>query len=43
MFYGSSGSILKPPPAEHVITHFYVARLHDPDGRFRAAAEKGFG
>jgi hypothetical protein len=43
MFYGSSGSILKPPPAEHVITHFYVARLHDPDGRFRAAAEKGLG
>lgn len=43
MFYGSSGSILKPPPAEHVITHFYVARLHDPDGRFRAAAGKGRG
>lgn len=35
MFYGSSASILNPPPGLHVITHYYVARLHDPDGRFR--------
>jgi hypothetical protein len=42
-FYGASGSILRPPPAEHVITHFYAARLDDPDGRFRAAVERGDG
>jgi hypothetical protein len=36
MFYGASGSILHPPPGKHYITHFYVARLHDPEGRFRS-------
>lgn len=38
MFYGSSASIFNLPPGSHVITHFYAARIHDPDGRFRAAA-----
>jgi hypothetical protein len=37
VFYGASTSVFKPPPGDHVITHLYVARLNDPDGRFRAA------
>jgi hypothetical protein len=36
MFYGASGSILKPPPGPHMITHFYAARLFDPEGRLRS-------
>lgn len=36
MFYGSSASIFNLPPGSHVITHFYAARIHDPEGRFRA-------
>jgi hypothetical protein len=36
MFYGVSGSVLRPPPGGHVVTHFYLARLNDPEGRFRA-------
>ncbi len=36
MFYGSSGSIFNPPPGVQVVTHYYVARIHDPQGRFRA-------
>jgi hypothetical protein len=39
ILYGASGSILSPPPGRHVITHFYVARLNDPEGRFRAARD----
>jgi len=38
MFYGASGSFFQPPPGIHVITHLYMARLEDPDGRFRASA-----
>lgn len=41
MIYGAAGSVFSPPPAEHVITNLYVARLYDPDGRFRAAADGG--
>jgi hypothetical protein len=37
IFYGASGSVLRPPPGDHVVTHFYVARLNDPEGKFRAA------
>jgi hypothetical protein len=37
MLYGASGSVLRPPPGGHVVTHFYVARLNDPEGEFRAA------
>ena len=37
IFYGASTSVFKLPPASHVITHLYMARLNDPDGRFRAA------
>lgn len=37
MFYGASGSFFQPPPGLHVITHLYMARLYDPDGKFRAA------
>jgi hypothetical protein len=40
-FYGSSGSVFKPPPADHVITHFYMARLNDPEGRYRANLNAG--
>jgi pimeloyl-ACP methyl ester carboxylesterase len=36
IFYGVSGSVLRPPPGGHVVTHFYVVRLNDPEGRFRA-------
>ncbi len=36
MFYGASGSILRPPPGAHIITHFYAARLFDPTGQFHA-------
>lgn len=37
MLYGTAGSVFAPPPAPHVITNLYVARLHDPDGRWQAA------
>jgi len=36
MFFGASGSFFQPPPGIHVITHLYMARIDDPDGRFRA-------
>jgi len=35
IFYGATGSVLMPPPGIHVITHFYAARIHDPQGKFR--------
>ena len=38
MFFGASGSYFQPPPGLHVITHLYMARLEDPDGRYRAPA-----
>jgi len=41
MIYGAAGSVFSPPPAEHVITNLYVARLHDPGGRFRGAGDGG--
>ena len=41
MFYGSTGSVFNPPPGDHIITHFYMARLNDPHGKFRAAAAGG--
>ncbi len=37
MFYGSTASVFNPPPGDHVITHFYMARINDPHGTFRAA------
>jgi hypothetical protein len=40
MFYGASASVFNPPPGDHVITHLYMARLDDPDGRWRAAGAK---
>jgi hypothetical protein len=43
MFYGSTGSVFNPPPGDHIITHFYMARLHDPEGKFRAAISGGGG
>ena len=36
IFYGASGSVFNPPPGDHIVTHFYMMRLHDPAGRFRA-------
>jgi hypothetical protein len=36
LFFGATGSIFKPPPGEHVITHYYAARIHDPEGNFRS-------
>jgi hypothetical protein len=41
MFYGSSGSVFYPPPGNHLVTHFYMARLNDPQSKFRAAAGGG--
>jgi hypothetical protein len=32
---GAAGSVFAPPPADHVISNMYVARLLDPQGRFR--------
>jgi hypothetical protein len=43
MFYGSTGSVFNPPPGDHIITHFYMARLNDPQGKFRAAFSSGEG
>jgi hypothetical protein len=37
MFYGATASVFNPPPGDHVITHFYMARMNDPQGKFRAA------
>lgn len=44
MFYGSTASVFNPPPGDHVITHFYMARMNDPQGKFRAAfsSEQGW-
>lgn len=36
--YGAAGSVFAPPPFDHVISNMYVARISDPDGRFRTAA-----
>jgi hypothetical protein len=36
MIYGSTGSVLSPPPGIHVITHFCAARITDPHEQFRA-------
>lgn len=41
MFYGSSGSVFYPPPGPHIVTHFYMARLNDSSGKFRAAVSTG--
>jgi hypothetical protein len=32
---GAAGSVFAPPPADHVISNMYVARIFDPQGRFR--------
>jgi hypothetical protein len=37
MFYGATASVFNPPPGDHIITHFYMARMNDPQGKFRAA------
>ena len=36
--YGAAGSVFAPPPFDHVISNMYVARICDPEGRFRTAA-----
>jgi hypothetical protein len=41
LFYGVTGSVFNLPPGQHVITHFYFARVSDPDGKFRVAADTG--
>jgi hypothetical protein len=41
MFYGVTGSVFNPPPGQHVITHFYFARVSDPKGKFRAQPGAG--
>jgi hypothetical protein len=35
---GAAGSVFAPPPADHVISNMYVARILDPQGRFRTSA-----
>ena len=44
MFYGATASVFNPPPGDHIITHFYMARINDPQGKFRAifAREQGW-
>ena len=39
MLCGASGSVFHPPPGDHVISNWYVARVLDPDGRFRAGGQ----
>jgi len=41
IFYGSSGSVFYSPPEGHVVTHFYMARISDPEGKFRAPESSG--
>lgn len=41
IFYGSSGSVFFSPPEGQVVTHFYMARINDPDGKFRVPASSG--
>jgi hypothetical protein len=36
MLYGAAGSVLAPPPFEHLISNLYVLRLMDREGRFRS-------
>jgi len=36
MFFGSSGSVFYSLPQGQIVTHFYMVRLNDPDGKFRA-------
>jgi hypothetical protein len=36
MLCGASGSVFHPPPGDHVISNWYIARLLDPNGRFLA-------
>jgi len=43
MFYGATASVFNPPPGDHVITHFYMARINDPQGKFRAAYQNELG
>jgi len=38
MMYGSTSSILYPPPGFHLFRPFHAARIHDPQGKFRAQA-----
>lgn len=38
IFYGSSGSVFFSPPEGQVVTHFYMARINDPEGKFRSSA-----
>lgn len=35
---GAAGSVFAPPPSDHVISNMYVARLFDPQGRFRSSS-----
>jgi len=35
---GAAGSVFAPPPADHVISNMYVARIFDPQGRFRISS-----
>jgi hypothetical protein len=38
MFYGASGSVFYSLPDGQVVTHFYMARIDDPQGKFRSLA-----
>lgn len=41
LFYGVTGSVFNPPPGRQIITHFYMARVNDPEGKFRVTAGTG--
>jgi hypothetical protein len=36
MFYGASGSVFYSLPDGQIVTHFYMARIDDPQGKFRS-------
>jgi len=40
IFYGASGSVFRPPPEHHIVTHLYMARINDPDGKFRVSVSQ---
>jgi hypothetical protein len=43
MMYGSTSSILYPPPGFHLFRPFHAARIYDRQGKFRAQAVNGNG